>query len=206
MQKLESYPELEFQTADPRYKSIVYKDSDTALYKWLHGQTGFPMIDATMRCLARTGFVNFRMRAMAISFAAFGLHLSWKKVMYPFARLMADYEPGIHIYQVQMQSGVTKGTAMRVYNPVKQMLDKDEECLFIKKWVPELQPFSPSQIYEYINTSEKFGIRQNESLGAYTPPITHWTKRSYEMKEQLMISRNVRKKNNSQQLQLNMLV
>ena len=186
MQKLESYPNLEYVVSDKRYKDMYYEDNKAYLEMWLHGNTGFPMVDATMRCLSQTGFVNFRMRAMAISFAAFGLHLSWRTTMHPFARLMADYEPGIHIYQVQMQSGVTKGPAMRVYNPLKQMIDKDAACDFIKKWIPELRPFTPAQIYGSILQSEMYGIGAGEQLGKYQKPIIHWKQRNAEMKEQLM--------------------
>ena len=52
-------------------------------------------------------FMNFRMRAMVVSFACFGLHLSWRTIHAPLARLFLDYEPGIHLSQLQMQAGIT---------------------------------------------------------------------------------------------------
>ena len=79
------------------------------------------------------------MRAMLMSFASYHLWLHWRKPALHLAKLFTDYEPGIHYSQVQMQSGTTGINAIRIYNPIKQSLEKDSEGVFIKKWVPELR-------------------------------------------------------------------
>ena len=97
---------METHTLNPAFESLEYENREEFLDAWVAGQTGFPMVDACMRCLGETGFMNFWMRAMIVSFACFGLHLSWRFIHEPLARLFLDYEPGIHLSQLQMQAGV----------------------------------------------------------------------------------------------------
>ena len=71
-------------------------------YRWY---TGIPLVDACMRCLKATGWINFRMRAMLVSFLCHHLDCDWRLGVYHLARLFLDYEPGIHYPQFQMQAG-----------------------------------------------------------------------------------------------------
>ena len=91
-----------------------------------------------MRFLKTRGWLNFRMRAMLVSFASYHLWLDWRQTAPYLASLFADYEPGIHYSQVQMQSGTTGMNAVRIYNPIKQGFDQDPTGAFIRQWVPEL--------------------------------------------------------------------
>jgi deoxyribodipyrimidine photo-lyase len=111
---------------------------DSALEAWAAGATGIPFIDACMRSLRATGWLNFRMRAMVQSFAAYHLGMDWRSSGEKLAQLFCDYEPGIHWPQVQMQAGQTGINTPRIYNPVKQGLDQDPEGLFTRRWIPEL--------------------------------------------------------------------
>ena len=110
--------------------------------------TGFPFIDACMRYLKNTGWINFRMRAMLVSFASYQLWLDWRITSKYLARLFTDYEPGIHYSQVQMQSGTTGINTIRIYNPIKQSLDHDPNGNFIKEWVPELREVPDKHIHQ----------------------------------------------------------
>ena len=101
-----------------------------------------------MRYLIKTGWINFRMRAMLVSFASYQLWLDWKKTSKHMAKLFTDYEPGIHYSQFQMQSGTTGINSIRIYNPIKQSFDQDVDGKFIRKWVPELRSIPDKLVHE----------------------------------------------------------
>jgi deoxyribodipyrimidine photo-lyase len=137
MQKLEDEPALEHHNAHHAYDGLRAPDPDR-LAAWAAGRTGYPMVDACMRCLNETGWLNFRMRAMLISFAAWDLWLPWREPGLHLARCFVDYEPGIHWSQLQMQSGTFGINTLRIYSPARQALDHDPTGVFRRTWLPEL--------------------------------------------------------------------
>jgi len=140
MQKLESEPALEIRAFHPIHQDarVTTASDDPVLIAWATGQTGIPFVDACMRSLIATGWLNFRMRAMVQCVASYHLGLDWRMSGERLARLFTDYEPGIHWPQVQMQSGQTGINTPRIYNPIKQGLDQDPNGRFTRRWVPEL--------------------------------------------------------------------
>ena len=148
IQKLEMQPNLEFTNMVEAFDSIRSQNNYGYFEAWKSGQTGFPMVDACMRYLKFNGWINFRMRAMLVSFASYNLWLDWRITSKYLSRYFIDYEPGIHYNQFQMQSGVTGINAIRIYNPIKQQNDHDKNGDFVRKWCPELENI-PKDYLEY---------------------------------------------------------
>lgn len=149
MQKLEDEPRIEFENLHRAYDGLRPDDADPHLLSsWSDGVTGFPFIDACMRALNQHGWINFRMRAMLMSFASYHLWLPWRASGLCLARKFVDYEPGIHWSQVQMQSGTTGINTIRIYNPVKQGHDHDPSGGFIRAYVPELAAVPDAFLHE----------------------------------------------------------
>ena len=146
LQKFESLPWMEFRCINPARETLHGWD-ETAYERWASGMTGYPFIDACMRSLNATKWLNFRARAMVVSFASYALNLDWRRFAPHLARTFLDYEPGIHYSQLQMQSGTTHGSPPRIYNPIKQSLEKDPEGKFIRRWVMELGDLDGSALH-----------------------------------------------------------
>ena len=156
IQKLEDEPEIEFQNIHPAYNHLRQDSfNDTYFTAWKNGMTGYPMVDACMRALKATGWLNFRMRAMLMSFASYHLWLDWQKPALYLATLFTDYEPGIHYSQAQMQSGTTGINSIRIYNPIKQGIDHDPDGLFIRHWIPELRNIAVSYTHLTLPTTSR---------------------------------------------------
>jgi deoxyribodipyrimidine photo-lyase len=149
MQKLEDEPAIEVRNLHRAYDGMRPEVADAVrLAAWSRGETGYPFIDACMRALKRHGWLNFRMRAMLMSFASYHLWLPWRDSGLHLARQFTDYEPGIHWPQTQMQSGTTGINTMRIYNPVKQGYDQDPAGLFVRAHVPELADVPDALLHE----------------------------------------------------------
>ncbi len=149
IQKLESEPRIEFENMHRGYDGLREGDWNDAHFEALvNGRTGWPLVDACVAMLRETGWINFRMRAMLVSVAAYPLWLHWRPVGEWLATQFLDYEPGIHWSQLQMQSGTTGINTTRVYNPVKQALDHDPQGRFVRQWLPAMRRVPDSWLLE----------------------------------------------------------
>jgi deoxyribodipyrimidine photo-lyase len=148
IQKFEVECTYETHCINSGYEYLEHPKDNTKIRAWQSGLTGFPLLDACMRCLVHTGWLNFRMRAMLVSFFCHHLYQDWRDGVYYLAKLFLDYEPGIHYPQFQMQAGTTGINTIRIYNPLKQSEEHDPNGTFIKKWLPELALVSTEFIHQ----------------------------------------------------------
>lgn len=149
IQKLESEPAIEARNMHRGYDGLREEDFHPGHFEALvAGRTGWPMVDACVEMLRHTGWINFRMRAMLVSVAAYPLWLHWRPVGLWLARQFLDYEPGIHWSQMQMQSGTTGINLTRIYNPVKQACDHDPAGQFVRRWLPALRRVPDAWLFE----------------------------------------------------------
>ena len=191
IQKFESESDMEFRPINRGYEALPRLEGKKAvelLCAWEQGITGIPMVDACMRCLIHTGYLNFRMRAMLVSFLCHHLEIDWRAGVQHLARVFLDFEPGIHYSQFQMQAGITGINTIRIYNPVKQGEEKDPEGVFVKTWLPELAQVPAPLVHSPWELTEMEQIMYEVRLGEdYPKPIID-LKKSYKSAKALLWS------------------
>jgi len=187
MQKLEDQPDIEFRNLHRGYDGMRENDFDERMFgAWADGQTGWPFVDACMRMLHRTGWLNFRMRAMLMAVAGYHLWLHWREPALHLARVFTDYEPGIHYPQAQMQTGTTGINAIRIYNPIKQSWDQDPDGVFIRRFLPELGGVPAPWIHEPWRLPPEWQQAYGVRLGTdYPAPVVDYQAAAREARRRI---------------------
>jgi deoxyribodipyrimidine photo-lyase len=138
---LESSPHVTRGAQRPEYDRIRWNDDPAALAAWCEGRTGYPIVDAGMRQLARTGWMHNRVRMVAASFLVKDLLLDWRLGERFFYRQLVDGDPASNNggWQWAASTGTDAQPWFRIFNPVSQGRRFDPEGAYVRRWLPELR-------------------------------------------------------------------
>lgn len=143
------FPEVKTEAFQEKYRSLKFETNEDYLRAFKAGQTGFPIIDAAMRCLNQTGWMHNRLRMVTASFLTKILLVDWKRGERYFAWKLLDYELPSNNGGWQWAAGIGCDAApyFRIFNPTAQSEKFDAEGDFIRLYVPELRELSNLQIH-----------------------------------------------------------
>lgn len=144
------FPETASRSFRPEFDTI-WRDDPAALAAWQAGQTGFPLVDAAMRCYAATGWMHNRLRMLTANFLTKLLLLDWRLGERHFRNLL-DFELASNIGNWQWAAGTGCDAApyFRIFSPELQQQKFDPDLAFTRRWIPELDSASyPRPIIDY---------------------------------------------------------
>lgn len=160
------------------YDVIVWSTDKQKFKRWCEGTTGFPIVDAGMRELNTTGFMHNRVRMITASFLVKDLHIDWRLGEKYFAQKLVDYDPCVNNgnWQWVASTGCDHQPYFRVFNPWLQQKRFDDDCRYIKKWIPELKNAPTGLIHSWSAGADLFG-------GEYPSPMVDHSAESQKAKE-----------------------
>lgn len=143
------FPHVFGNAFQEKYRRLSWHTNEKAFERWCLGQTGFPIVDAGMRELNQTGYMHNRVRMIVASFLTKDLHLDWRLGEQYFARQLIDYDPAVNNgnWQWAASTGCDAQPYFRIFNPWLQQKKFDPDCIYIKKFIPELQHLAPAEIH-----------------------------------------------------------
>jgi len=168
------YPDVHTEAFQPKFKGLKFPTNEDLLAKWKAGETGFPLIDAAMRCLNQTGWMHNRLRMVVASFFSKTLLLDWKRGERYFSWKLLDYELASNNggWQWAVGIGCDATPYFRIFNPTLQSQKYDPDGSFIKAYCPELRNLSAKQIH---NPSDAKHLPFGFELGIdYPRPIVDY--------------------------------
>lgn len=159
-----------------RFDKIAWNEDSEQFELWKKGITGFPIVDAGMRQLNRTGYMHNRVRMITASFLVKDLHINWQLGEQYFAQKLVDYDPSVNNgnWQWVASAGCDAAPYFRIFNPWLQQKKYDKDCSYIKKWVSELGQYSSKQIHDL-----EFG----NGIGLYPGAMVDHKKMSFITKQ-----------------------
>lgn len=139
MQILDHFPRVVHQSFKSKYDNIKWRNDEQEFQKWCEGKTGYPIVDAGMRQLNRTGYMHNRARMIVASFLCKHLLIDWRWGEGYFAQKLNDYDLASNNgnWQWASGSGCDAAPYFRVFNPTVQTKKFDNELAYVKKWVSE---------------------------------------------------------------------
>lgn len=172
------FPHVFGNAFNKKYNALPWISDEELFQKWCEGKTGFPIVDAGMRELNETGYMHNRVRMIVASFLVKDLHIDWKRGEKYFAQKLIDYDPAVNNgnWQWAASTGCDAQPYFRVFNPWRQQERFDPECLYIKKWIPELKNLDTKII-------KKWETKYSEYENVYFAPIVNHKEQSQKIKE-----------------------
>jgi deoxyribodipyrimidine photo-lyase len=158
------FPQVFGRSFLEKFADLHWNNNTDYFQAWCEGKTGFPIVDAGMRELNATGFMHNRVRMIVASFLVKDLHIDWRWGERYFARHLVDYDPCINNgnWQWAASTGCDAQPYFRIFNPWLQQLKFDQDCRYIKHWLPELQAFPPKTLHQWY---------KKHSVCSYPEPI-----------------------------------
>jgi deoxyribodipyrimidine photo-lyase len=146
---LDANPHVVSGAFKPSYDKVKFPGSDADFERWCEGMTGFPIVDAAMRCLNETGIMHNRLRMIVASFLTKTLLVHWQKGEAYFALKLLDFDLASNNggWQWAASSGCDAQPYFRIFNPYTQSQKFDEEGTFIRLWCPELAHLPDREIH-----------------------------------------------------------
>lgn len=156
----------------PKFDKLKWSYNKKAYQRWCEGSTGFPIVDAGMREMKETGFMHNRVRMIAASFLIKDLHIDWRLGEKYFAQTLIDYDPAVNNgnWQWAASTGCDAQPYFRIFNPWNQQKKFDPECIYIKKWIPELRDLPTKIIHAWYEEKYHAGYKK------YPAPMTNHEK------------------------------
>lgn len=174
---LDVYPKIEKHCFRPEYDKLIYENDKEYFERWKKGMTGYPLIDAAMRCLNETGQMHNRLRMVVASFLTKTLLVDWRWGEAYFAMKLLDYDMAANIggWQWSASTGVDAQPYFRVFNPYNQSEKFDNEGDFIRLWCPELKDFTNKLIHSPDKADKFQQQKANCMIGSdYPYPIVSY--------------------------------
>lgn len=146
---LDSFPHVTKEAYKPEFNRIKFPGATKEFKAWCEGRTGFPIVDAAMRCLNATGMMHNRLRMIVASFLCKTLLVDWRKGEKYFAEKLLDYDLAANNGGWQWSAGTGSDAQpyFRIFNPYSQSEKFDPDGTFIRQWVPELAHLSGKNIH-----------------------------------------------------------
>lgn len=151
------FPQVFGESFHQKYDKINWSTNELHFRAWCEGRTGFPIIDAGMRELNITGYMHNRVRMIVASFLTKDLHIDWRLGEKYFAQKLVDYDPAVNNgnWQWAASTGCDAQPYFRIFNPWLQQQKYDPDCLYIKRWIPELATIPNKTIHGLYKTTQK---------------------------------------------------
>lgn len=169
------FPDLPQKNFKSKFDSFPWENNKEDLKKWQKGMTGFPLIDAGMRQLSQTGWMNNRVRMVVASFLIKNLLIDWRigKEWFLDCLIDADLAVNSAFWQWVAGSGADAAPYFRIFNPITQSQKFDPKGEYIRKWVPEISHLSDKDIHcptnrdKYPKTMIDLKFSRNRALTIY---------------------------------------